>query len=93
VKKLLLVMALMASSFTFAVEVNSVRGSTSYVKPGSTLGQMYDVLGEPESSYHHVIHDRKGWPHKATSYRYTVNGQKYTIIVVDGQIYKIEWER
>ncbi len=92
-KKLLLVMALMASSFTFAVEVNSVRGSTSYVKPGSTLGQMYDVLGEPESSYHHVIHDRKGWPHKATSYRYTVNGQKYTIIVVDGQIYKIEWER
>ncbi|MFX1824728.1 hypothetical protein [Acinetobacter sp. AS5] len=92
-KKLLLAMALMASSFTFAVEVNSVRGSTSYVKPGSTLGQMFDVLGEPESSYHHVIHDRKGWPHKATSYRYTVNGQKYTITVVDGQIYKIEWER
>ncbi|MFH7347328.1 hypothetical protein L1A45_01615 [Acinetobacter variabilis] len=92
-KKLLLAMALMASSFTFAVEVNSVRGSTSYVKPGSTLGQMYDVLGEPESSYHHVIHDRKGWPHKATSYRYTVNGQNYTITVVDGQIYKIEWER
>lgn len=92
-KKLLLAMALMASSFTFAVEVNSVRGSTSYVKPGSSLGQMFDVLGEPESSYHHVIHDRKGWPHKATSYRYTVNGQKYTIIVVDGQIYKIEWER
>lgn len=92
-KKLLLTIALMVSSVAFAVEVGSVRGSTSYVKPGFSLGQMYDVFGEPESSYHHVIHDRKGWSHKATSYRYTVNGQNYTITVVDGQIYKIEWER
>lgn len=92
-KKLLLITILMLSTTAFAVEVNAVRGSTSYVKPGSSMGQMFDVLGEPESSYKHVIHDRKGWPHKATSYRYTVNGQNYTITVVDGQIYKIEWER
>ncbi|QKQ69932.1 hypothetical protein [Acinetobacter sp. 10FS3-1] len=92
-KKLLLITILMLSTTAFAVEVNSVRGSTSYVKLGFSLGQMFDVLGDPESSYNHVIHDRNGWPHKATSYRYTVNGQKYTITVVDGRVYKIDWER
>lgn len=92
-KYLLLVLALGVGPSVYAVEVSFLRGSTSYVELGSNYGRMIDVLGDPESSYNHIIHDRKGWPHKATSYRYNVNGQNYTIIVVDGRIYKIEWER
>ena len=92
-KYLVLASALFFGASAFAVSVDSVRGSTSYVQRGSSLSQMYDVLGNPESSYNHVVHDRKGWPHKATSYIYTVDGQKYVITVVDGRIFTIEWER
>ncbi|MGD9699463.1 MULTISPECIES: hypothetical protein [Acinetobacter] len=92
-KNIFLVIMLAVCSSAYAVDTNSVRGSTSFVERGSSYSQMLDVLGNPESSYNHVIHDRNGWPHKATSYIYHVDGEKYTITVVDGQIYKINWER
>lgn len=80
-------------SSAYAVSVDSVRGSTAFVERGNSYSKMIDVLGSPESSYRHVIHDRDGWPHKATSYIYQVNGQKYVITVVDGAVYSIDWER
>ena len=52
-----------------------------------------DVLGNPESSYNHIVHDRNGWPHKATTYRYTLNNLKYEITIADGAVYSINWER
>ncbi|WP_347473228.1 hypothetical protein [Acinetobacter thermotolerans] len=91
--KYFILAAALFSSAAFAVGVDSIRSGGSFVERGSSYGQMIDILGNPESSYAHVIHDRKGWPHKAVSYRYTVNGQNYTITVVDGRIYTIEWER
>lgn len=52
-----------------------------------------EALGNPDSSYHHVIQDRKGWSHKATTYTYRMNNARYQITVVDGKVYSIGWER
>lgn len=92
-KKLLLVMALMVSTSAFAVSADSVRGSTGFVERGNSYSKMLDVLGNPDSSYSNIIHDRNGWPHKATSYFYSLNNVKYEITVVDGAVYRINWER
>lgn len=92
-KNIFLVIILAVCSSAYAVSVDSVRGNTSFVERGNSYSKMIDVLGSPESSYRHVIHDRDGWPHKAISYIYEVNGQKYTITVVDGAVYSINWER
>ncbi|NNH16181.1 hypothetical protein HLH14_09260 [Acinetobacter sp. ANC 4282] len=92
-KKLLLVMALMVSTSAFAVSTDSVRGSTGFVERGNSYGKMIDVLGSPDSSYSHIIHDRNGWPHKAITYSYSLNNVKYEITVVDGAVYSINWER
>lgn len=92
-KKLLLVMALMVSTSAFAVSADSVRGSTGFVERGNSFNKMIDVLGNPDSSYSHIIHDRNGWPHKAITYSYSLNNVKYEITVVDGAVYSINWER
>lgn len=92
-KKIFLVIILAVCSSAYAVSVDSVRGSYGFVERGNSYYKMIDVLGKPESSYSHVIHDRKGWPHKATTYLYSINNSKYEITVVDGVIYSINWER
>ena len=93
-KKLLVAAVLLASSSAFALEyTNAVRGSTMIVEVGHSQGRMMEALGRPNSSYNHIIHDRKGWPHKATTYTYRMNNARYQITVVDGKVYSIGWER
>lgn len=92
-KKVILAMLLAVCSSAYAVSVDSVRGSTGFVERGNSYGRMIDVLGNPESSYSHIIHDHKGWPHKAVTYSYSLNNARYEITLVDGAIYSINWER
>lgn len=92
-KKIFLVIILAVCSSTYAASVNSVRGSFGFVELGNSYSKMIDELGRPKSSYNHIIHDRDGWPHKATSYSYSIDGQKYQITIVDGAVYSIDWER
>lgn len=92
-KKLILAIMLTVCTSAFAVSVDSVRGSTGFVERGNSYNKMLDVLGNPDSSYKHIIHDRNGWPHKATSYFYSLNNVRYEITVVDGAVYSINWER
>ena len=92
-KKFILVMILAVCSPVYATSADSVRGSTGFVELGNSYSKMIDVLGKPESSYKHVIHDRKGWPHAATTYIYSLNNVTYEITVVDGAVYSIDWER
>ncbi|TCB71571.1 hypothetical protein E0H88_03885 [Acinetobacter sp. ANC 4216] len=92
-KKIFLVIILAVCSSSYAVSVDSVRGSYGFVERGNSYSKMLDVLGNPDSSYKHIIHDRDGWPHKATSYFYSLNNVKYEITVVDGAVYSINWER
>lgn len=93
-KNLFVAAVLLASSSVFALESTSaVRGSTMIVEVGHSQGRMMEALGNPKSSYHHVIHDRNGWPHKATTYTYYMNNARYEITVVDGKVYSIGWER
>lgn len=92
-KKIFLVIILAVCSSAYAVSVDSVRGSYGFVERGNSYSKMLDVLGNPDSSYKHIIHDRDGWPHKATSYFYSLNNVKYEITVVDGAVYSINWER
>lgn len=92
-KKLILMMILAVCSPVYATSADSVRGSYGFVELGNSYRKMIDVLGNPESSYKHVIHDRKGWPHAATAYIYSLNNVKYEITVVDGAVYSIDWER
>lgn len=93
-KKILVAAILLASSSAFALEsTNAVRGSNMIVEVGHSQGRMMEALGRPNSSYNHIIHDRKGWPHKATTYTYRMNNARYEITVVDGKVYSIGWER
>lgn len=91
-KKLVLILALCMSAQAFAVEVHTVRGSYGFVEIGSSESKLRDVLGHPESVAHRVVHDRDGWPHKGTIYTYKVDGRMYTITLISGSIYKIDWE-
>jgi len=92
-KIIILAILLTLSSTVFATSVDSVRGSFGFVSLNDSHNKMIDVLGDPKSSYSHVIHDRKGWPHKATTYLYPLDNVKYEITIVDGKIYSINWER
>ena len=92
-KKIILAMMLAVCSSAYAVSVDSVRGSFGFVSLNDSHSKMIDVLGNPDSSYSHIIHDRNGWPHKAVTYSYSLNNVKYEITVVDGAVYSINWER
>ena len=92
-KIIILAITLALCSSVYAVSVDSVRGSYGFVELNDSHSKMIDVLGNPKSSYSHVIHDRKGWPHKATTYLYPLDNVKYEITIVDGKIYSINWER
>ena len=92
-KIIILAITLALCSSVYAVGVDSVRGSFGFVSLNDSHSKMIDVLGNPESSYKHVIHDRKGWPHKATTYLYPLDNVKYEITIVDGKVYSINWER
>lgn len=92
-KIIILAITLALCSSVYAVSVDSVRGSFGFVELNDSHSKMIDVLGNPKSSYSHVIHDRKGWPHKATTYLYPLDNVKYEITIVDGKIYSINWER
>ncbi|MBE9400949.1 hypothetical protein IQR32_06215 [Acinetobacter albensis] len=92
-KKIILALALSISASAFAVSVDSVRGGYGFVERGHSYSKMIDVLGNPDSSYSHIIHDRNGWPHKAVTYSYSLNNARYEITVVDGAVYSINWER
>ena len=92
-KIIILAILLTLSSTVFATSVDSVRGSFGFVSLNDSHNKMIDVLGNPKSSYSHVIHDRKGWPHKATTYLYPLDNVKYEITIVDGKVYSINWER
>ena len=92
-KIIILAITLALCSSVYAVSVDSVRGSFGFVSLNDSHSKMIDVLGNPESSYKHVIHDRKGWPHKATTYLYPLDNVKYEITIVDGKVYSINWER
>ncbi|SDY60693.1 hypothetical protein [Acinetobacter kyonggiensis] len=92
-KIIILAILLTLSSTVFATSVDSVRGSFGFVSLNDSHNKMIDVLGDPKSSYSHVIHDRKGWPHKATTYLYPLDSVKYEITIVDGKVYSINWER
>jgi len=92
-KKFIYVLSLLLSVQAFAVSVDSVRGSYGFVELSDSYSKMIDVLGEPKSSFKHIIHDRKGWPHAAITYLYPLDNVKYEITIVDGKIYSINWER
>ena len=92
-KIIILAITLALCSSVYAVSVDSVRGSYGFVNLNDSHSKMIDVLGDPKSFYKHVIHDRKGWPHKATTYLYPLDNVKYEITIVDGKIYSINWER
>ena len=92
-KIIILAITLALCSSVYAVCVDSVRGSYGFVSLNDSHSKMIDVLGDPKSSYSHVIHDRKGWPHKATTYLYPLDNVKYEITIVDGKVYSINWER
>ena len=92
-KIIILAITFALCSSVYAVSVDSVRGSFGFVSLNDSHRKMIDELGNPKSSYSHVIHDRKGWPHKATTYLYPLDNVKYEITVVDGKIYSINWER
>ena len=91
-KKIILALALSISASAFAVSVDSVRGSYGFVEKGHTYSKMIDVLGNPQHSHSHVIHDRQGWPHKAITYNYVIGNARYEITVVAGQVYSINRE-
>lgn len=91
-KKIILALALSISASAFAVSVDSVRGSYGFVEKGHSYNKMIDVLGRPESSYSHIIHDRNGWAHKAITYNYVIGNARYEITVVAGQVYSINRE-
>ena len=91
-KKIILVLALIISASAHAVSVDTVRGSFGFVEQGHTYAKMIDVLGHPESSHSHVIHDHKGWPHKAITYNYVINNARYEITVVAGKVYSMNRE-
>ena len=92
-KIIILAITLALCSSVYAVSVDSVRGSYGFVSLNDSHSKMIDVLGNPDSSYKHIIHDRNGWPHKAITYSYSLNNVKYEITVVDGAVYSINWER
>ncbi|WP_180182804.1 hypothetical protein [Acinetobacter sp. YH01020] len=92
-KKLVLILALIMSAQAFAVDMRALRGSNGFVELGNSEARLKDVLGQPESVDRQVVHDRNGWPHKGTIYIYKVDGQTYTITVIGGNVYKINWER
>lgn len=92
-KKIILALALSISASAFAVSVDTVRGSYGFVEKGHSYNKMIDVLGRPESSYSHIIHDRNGWAHKAVTYSYMLNNARYELTIVDGAVYSINWER
>ena len=92
-KIIILAITLALCSSVYAVSVDSVRGSFGFVSLNDSHSKMIDVLGNPDSSYSHIIHDRNGWPHKAITYSYSLNNVKYEITVVDGAVYSINWER
>ena len=92
-KIIILAITLALCSSVYAVSVDSVRGGYGFVSLNDSHSKMIDVLGDPKSSYSHVIHDRKGWPHKATTYLYPLDNVKYEITIVDGKVYSINWER
>ena len=92
-KIIILAILLTLSATAFATSVDSVRGSFGFVSLNDSHSKMIDVLGNPESSYKHVIHDRKGWPYAATTYLYPLDNVKYEITIVNGKIYSINWER
>jgi hypothetical protein len=93
VKKFVLILALCMSAQAFAVEMQAVRGSYGFVELGDSYSRLRDVLGNPESSYEHTIRDGRGRAHPATTYKYKVENAYYAITIVDGNIYKIDWER
>lgn len=93
VKKLVLILALCMSAQAFAVVVSSVRGSYGFVEVGDSYGKLRDILGRAESSYEHNVRDERGRPHPATTYKYRVDNANYSITVVDGRVYRIDWER
>lgn len=92
-KKLFFVVALLVSVQAFAVDMRAVRGSTGFVELGDSYSKLKDVLGNPESSFEHSIKDTRGRPYPATTYIYKVDNANYTITIVDGRVYKINWER
>ena len=92
-KKIILAILLTLSSTAFATSADSVRGSFGFVNLNDSHSKMIDVLGDPKSFYKHVIHDRKGWPHAATTYLYHLDNVKYEITIVDGKVYSINCER
>ena len=61
-KKIILAILLALSSTAFATSADSVRGSFGFVNLNDSHSKMIDVLGDPKSSYKHVIHDRKHAP-------------------------------
>ncbi|MCL6234020.1 hypothetical protein M5F03_02360 [Acinetobacter sp. ANC 5579] len=92
-KKLVLILALFMSAQAFAVDMRALRGSNGFVELGNSEAKLKDVLGQPESVDTRVVHDRNGWPHKGIIYTYKVDGQLYTITIIGGNVFKINWER
>lgn len=93
-KKIFLAFLLFASNGAFAgTEVRSIRTSYDFIEIGSSEGDVRSKLGNPQSVYHYVLRDANNRPRAATDLRYTVDNEKYTVIIVNGVVYKIVWER
>ncbi|RKG46180.1 hypothetical protein D7V64_17490 [Acinetobacter cumulans] len=92
-KKLVLILALCMSTQVFAVDIRSVRGSSGFVELGDSYSKLRDVLGQAESSFEHTVRDGRGRPYPATTYKYRIGSSNYAITIVDGRVYRIDWER
>lgn len=92
-KKFILILALCISAQAFAVDMSAIRGSNGFVELGSSESKLRNVLGQPEYVDSRIVYDRDGWPHKGIIYTYKIDGQLYTITVIGGNVYKINWER
>lgn len=93
-KKLLLMAFLAWSSIAYAAtDTRSIRTSTDIVTYGDTTNSMLSKLGRPEDKNEYTTRDRNGKLVFATDYSYSIDGLKYTITVLEGQVFRIVWER
>lgn len=93
-KTILISILLLTSGNLFAaVEAQGIRTTTSFISKGDSRNTMFQVLGNPQSSYEYKTRDSNGRLAFATDFSYIVDGINYTITVIEGKITKIVWER
>lgn len=92
-KKILLAFVLLSSVNAFAVDARSIRTTADIVEYNDSVGTMMSKLGRPDGKYEYSGRDARGKLVFFTDFYYSIDGLKYTITVLEGKIYRIQWER